>query len=111
VAWGLNDYGQANIPFGLSNVVAIAAGGRHSVVLKTRSPVSPPRLEITNRMIGDSVGLSLLGEPDVNYRIEASTNLLNWTPFTNFVSTQASNRFFDGFETNLSRRFYRAVAP
>ncbi len=33
-AWGFNDYGETNIPPGLSNVVAIAAGAGHNLVLK-----------------------------------------------------------------------------
>ena len=33
VAWGNNGYGQTTVPSGLSNVVAIGAGGRHSLAL------------------------------------------------------------------------------
>jgi len=32
-AWGANSSGQATVPAGLSNVVAIAAGGSHSLAL------------------------------------------------------------------------------
>jgi hypothetical protein len=39
VAWGLNDYGQAAVPSGLSNVVAIAAGGSHSLALTAEGQV------------------------------------------------------------------------
>jgi alpha-tubulin suppressor-like RCC1 family protein len=35
VAWGNNSSGQANVPPGLSDVVAIAAGDQHSVALKS----------------------------------------------------------------------------
>lgn len=34
VVWGDNFDGQTNVPAGLTNVVAIAAGGRHCVALK-----------------------------------------------------------------------------
>lgn len=34
VAWGSNEEGQCNVPPGLSNVVAIAAGSDHSVAAK-----------------------------------------------------------------------------
>ena len=34
VAWGDNEYGQTTVPAGLSGVVAIAAGGLHTVALK-----------------------------------------------------------------------------
>ncbi len=33
VAWGWNEYGQTNVPAGLSNVVAVAAGSGHSLAL------------------------------------------------------------------------------
>lgn len=33
-AWGLNTYGQTNVPAGLSNVMAVAAGWAHTVALK-----------------------------------------------------------------------------
>jgi alpha-tubulin suppressor-like RCC1 family protein len=39
VAWGQNIYGQTNVPFGLSNVVAIAAGGWHSLALKREGTI------------------------------------------------------------------------
>jgi alpha-tubulin suppressor-like RCC1 family protein len=39
VAWGYNNYGQTNMPSGLSNVVATAAGGYHSLALTTEGRV------------------------------------------------------------------------
>ena len=37
--WGLNDYGQATAPLGLSNITAIAASGNHTVALKSDGTV------------------------------------------------------------------------
>jgi len=34
VAWGLNNYGQTDVPVGLSGVKAIAAGSGYTVALK-----------------------------------------------------------------------------
>ena len=39
VGWGRNGEGQTNIPNGLSNVVAIAAGGAHSLALTAEGRV------------------------------------------------------------------------
>jgi len=39
VAWGLNNEGQTRVPAGLSGVVAIAAGDRHTVALKSDGTV------------------------------------------------------------------------
>ncbi len=35
IAWGDNNHGQCNVPTNLADVVAIAAGGRHSAALKS----------------------------------------------------------------------------
>jgi hypothetical protein len=39
VGWGGDLYGQADVPVGLSNVVAVAAGGGHSLALKNDGTV------------------------------------------------------------------------
>jgi alpha-tubulin suppressor-like RCC1 family protein len=38
-AWGNNDYGQTNVPAGLSNVVAVSAGCYHSLGLRADGTV------------------------------------------------------------------------
>ena len=39
VAWGSNNYGQTNVPAGLTGVIAVAAGHRHSLALKSNGTV------------------------------------------------------------------------
>jgi hypothetical protein len=39
VQWGLNNYGQTNVPAGLHHVMAIATGGNHSLALRTDGTV------------------------------------------------------------------------
>jgi alpha-tubulin suppressor-like RCC1 family protein len=39
VAWGQNSDGQTNVPVGLRGVMAIAAGSRHTVALKSDGTV------------------------------------------------------------------------
>lgn len=40
VAWGYNNFGQTNVPAGLSGVTTIAAGYYHTVALKTNGTVA-----------------------------------------------------------------------
>ena len=46
-----------------------------------------------------------------SYRIERTTNLSSWMPFTNFFSTNPAVRFQDPEASNFDRLFYRAVLP
>ena len=62
-------------------------------------------------MSAEGFGLSLEGLPGFNYRVDFSTNLADWGPLTNLISTNATMYFRDSSATNYSRRFYRAVMP
>jgi hypothetical protein len=74
------------------------------------SAVPGPRLRFAAGNIGTNViTLALDGVPGFTYRVDTSTNLLNWTPLTNFVGTAPTMYFQDVPVTNFSRRFYRAV--
>ena len=42
-------------------------------------------------------------------RIEASDNLLDWTPLTSFTNTKYNDTLFSDPITNATRRFYRGV--
>ena len=61
------------------------------------------------RLPGDgSIELRYDGEPARQYRIEASTNLLDWTTLTNVVHPPGSLILHDDIVTR-PHRFYRAV--
>jgi hypothetical protein len=59
----------------------------------------------------NGLDLVLFSLPGLEYRIDASSDLLNWTAVTNFVSTNATMHFLDSSATNYDQRFYRAVVP
>ena len=59
----------------------------------------------------NGLDLVLFSQPGLEYRIDASSDLLNWTALTNLVSTNAVMHFMDSAATNYDRRFYRAVMP
>ncbi len=52
VAWGNNEHGQTDVPGGLSNVVAIAAGSTHSLALLAQPTVPTPRLALSRGLSG-----------------------------------------------------------
>ena len=55
--------------------------------------------------------VKLDGSLGKNYRIDASTNLVDWVLVTNLPNTVVPLYFSDSQSTNYVRRFYRAVAP
>ncbi len=72
VAWGDNTYGQTNVPAGLSNVTAIAAGGYHTVALVGTAP--PPRLTI----IRSGANVILTWPTDAaGFTLQSTTNLVS----------------------------------
>jgi hypothetical protein len=59
----------------------------------------------------NGLDLVLFSSSGLEYRIDASSDLLSWSAVTNFISTNAIMRFMDSSATNYSRRFYRAAVP
>jgi hypothetical protein len=53
--------------------------------------------------------LTLTGDWGVPYRIDASTNLTEWTPLVTLTNSIGTVQFNDRSTTNLAHRFYRAV--
>jgi hypothetical protein len=59
----------------------------------------------------NGLNLSLQGAIGSNYLIEASTDLISWSPILYFSTTNSPFYFTDPSATNSSMQFYRAVMP
>jgi hypothetical protein len=71
VAWGQNNYGQTNVPAGLSAATAIAAGAYHTVALVGTAP--QPRLTI----IRSGANVILTWPTDAaGFTLQSTTNLV-----------------------------------
>jgi hypothetical protein len=78
--------------------------------------VTPPSIPFMILSLGpgrqpgtNGLDLILTATVGLNYRIDASTDLVNWTAITNFIGTNTTMLFRDISVTNYNRRFYRAV--
>ncbi len=58
---------------------------------------------------GGSYRLLLTGETNRIYRIDVSTNLLDWAPVGMFLLTNSPTPFVDSNAANFGRQFYRAT--
>jgi subtilisin family serine protease len=81
--------------------------------LNLRKALSPPvRLTVTLTSGGGPLLLRVNGGPNRTCVIQAAPDLVNWSAvFTNTTSADGTFDFIDPASTNLSTRFYRAVAP
>jgi len=83
VAWGMyyngSTYLPMTVPSGLSNVVAIAAGGYHSLALLQQPTVPTPRLELSWGMSG--LELQAHGAPGISCQLLRASRLPGpWLP-------------------------------
>jgi hypothetical protein len=72
---------------------------------------NPIALSATYSVSNATPVFTLTADAGFNYLVQASTNLIDWTPFAVLVNTNGAVQFVDPASTNLSRRFYRAVSP
>lgn len=61
------------------------------------------------RLGGNAVEITVLGQPDVGYRLESSSDLNNWSFLTVLSSTNGISRFTNSNTSASSPRFFRAV--
>jgi hypothetical protein len=78
-------------------------------------PGSVPGLKLgwgaVHPLSSNGLDLVLFNLPGLEYRLESSSNLVDWTVVTSVLSTNATMHLLDASATNYSRRFYRAVVP
>jgi hypothetical protein len=107
-AWGqLYFGGDINPPAGLSNVIAIAASGTRNLALVSFPPPKPALAIERHPSISGGLTITLAGEANTVYRIEASAELLNWH-FLKNVTNETGSLSFEIGSTNANRQFFRA---
>lgn len=74
----------------------------------TASKVLPPQLTMTPSGSG-AMQVQLQGAAGRAYVIQTSSNLIDWTPWTNEFNTNGTFDVMDAGATNCPQRFYRAV--
>jgi large repetitive protein len=70
----------------------------------------PPHLVAASTQANGSFQLTLIGQVGDAYVIQASTNLVNWTPVaTNIIAGTGAYKFTDTNAPSFRQRYYRAV--
>ncbi len=98
------DAGGTNNP-----LIVLVNQSRNIVANFTRRP----RLNVFGGLNGlndQGFRLTLTGEFGGHYRIDGSTNLVEWTELVVLTNTYGTTQFVDESATNMPQRFYKAVA-
>ena len=100
---------QVSVKVTDNSVPPLSATNRFSVIIIILPP--PPVLIVSNTLFSSNpFQFSFQTRSNTTWRIDASTDLLNWLPlFTNTAGASGTLQFTDLLATNFPLRFYRAV--
>jgi len=90
-----------------ANGVEVRVDNNNSVVVTEVTGSSQPVLGITLTLDRLPV-IQLQGQVGTSYVVEASTNLVSWTTFTNVIATDTLMRFPETGASKFKARYYRA---
>jgi uncharacterized repeat protein (TIGR03803 family) len=71
--------------------------------------VGQPLFSGIERLPDGNIELLLTGTPNILWRIDTSTNLVDWTTLTNILAPGGTCQLIDSGSTSSPQRFYRAV--
>ncbi|HLX69656.1 MAG TPA: hypothetical protein VKV04_08530 [Verrucomicrobiae bacterium] len=91
------------------NPAGLAPGTYPARILATGEivPMPPLKLQITSSSSNSAISLQVQGNIGQNYAIEVSTDLMNWTWWTNQSNSTGTISITDCGATNFPQRFYR----
>jgi len=94
---------------GSATIQASYGGYSAQMAVSTSAPLVPQLM--FEGKTNESYGFSILGSRGLTNVVQFSTNLVDWSPLSTFLSTNSLMRFEDMNASNLPLRFYRVVIP
>jgi hypothetical protein len=98
-----------SVAYGNGTFVGVVSGGSYPLGIYQTDTAIPARLTATT--VSNAIQLSLSGEFGRTYRIQTSSNLVNWADWTNVNASLAPIVISDQVLGNRKQLFYRAVTP
>jgi hypothetical protein len=98
-------------PSGLVQELHDVAANQSLKITEHQAGVTNAPSLTASRSDGGAIQLTLTGQTNLLYVIEASTNLVQWTKIAVRANLTGAVDFADRAATNYSQQFYRGVAP
>jgi hypothetical protein len=96
------------------SVVISSPYGSVTSSVVTLTVTLPPQIIASGNnfgIMGNQFGFNLTGTAGQTIIVQASTNLVDWTPLSTNILDEGLIYFFDPATTNFPWRFYRAMSP
>jgi hypothetical protein len=81
------------------------------LVVLDATNLSRPVLSMPRSLPDGSFQFAVSGVTAQTYAVQTSSNLVDWTPWRNVLTTNSVMYFRDHAATNSAQRFYRVVVP
>jgi len=95
----------------ITNAVGAVSSSVASLYILINGSLTPPQLWLLTHDPINGDGIMMALQAGRNYRVQASTNFLQWFDVTNFLSQSSVMIFTNSELTNLPAAFYRVVTP
>jgi hypothetical protein len=103
------DYAAGVYEVEVSNAYGVVTSSSATVSVGAFAP--EPATLSGSALAGGRFHLVMSGTPGVVYRVEASSDLVNWNSVATLSSPSGVSEFTDNAAPGLTKRFYRVVTP
>ena len=95
----------------VSNAVGSVSSAFAGLAILENGSLTPPQMWLLNHDAAGGDGIQIALEAGRNYRVQSSPDTVNWTDFTNFLSSSSLITFTNSLFSNQPALFYRVVTP
>lgn len=102
------DCSFSSVAFGNNCFVALAGGNYPSGIYQSDSILAP---RLSTQISNSNLAISVGGELAANYRLQTSSNLVQWSDCFDFTNTSGTSEVVATNVTGGPMRFYRVIRP
>jgi hypothetical protein len=98
-----------SVSAGQTNYIQVGGVNGASGILQLNYSLATTTIIKSMSMTPQGQQLQIVGRPNLNFSIQASTNLANWVTLITTNSATGIFDYIDSDSVNLPRRYYRAL--